>query len=204
MRSEQLAESWRDENEFAPPASPVHRQPADLDRRVMDQLRASNRPLGAHEIARQSRQTGSPLAPNQVYRILDRLLQRGKVRRIELLSAYTPTRDDRAGFAVCKDCRTVTSFEAEDLAGQLEQLCRARGFEPATPILEVSGLCPECRAHRAGALPVRRMRGMAMLFALLSLAGSSAPGGIAGAYPVLIAAEGEKPGRARLFESASA
>jgi hypothetical protein len=45
---------------------------------------------------------------------------------------------------------------------------------------------------------------MAMLFALLSLAGSSAPGGIAGAYPVLIAAEGEKPGRARLFESASA
>lgn len=194
----------REESKFVPRYSLSHRQPADLERRVMEHLRASNHPLGAHEIARRSRQTGSPLAPNQVYRILERLLQRGEVRRIELLSAYTLAQDDKAGFAVCADCRTVTPFEAEYLAGQIEQLCRARGFESAMPIIEVSGLCPECRAHRASAFPIRRMPGMAMLFALLSLAGGSAPGAIARADAVPVADGGEKTGRSRLFESAPA
>ncbi|MBB6425305.1 Fur family transcriptional regulator [Sphingopyxis sp. JAI128] len=202
MRPELLADGWRRETDRASGASLVYRQPADLDRCVMDQLHASNHPLGAYEIARQSRQAGSPLAPNQVYRILDRLLERGEVRRVELLSAYTPAQDDKVGFAVCKNCGSVTSFETEDLAEELDQLCRARGFEPATPILEVSGLCPECRARRAGAPPMRRVRGMAMLFALLSLAGGSALG-IAGTDPP-IAAESEKSGRTRLLEGTPA
>lgn len=133
----------------------AHRAPADLDRLVLEQLRASNRALGAYAIAQRSRRTPSPLAPNQVYRILNRLIERGIVRRVELLSAYICIQPGQTGVAVCRNCRTVAAFEADVLSDPLESFCRARGFAPSKAIIEVSGLCPHCHPRRTGAAPLK-------------------------------------------------
>lgn len=150
MQAEPLIENWRGPNRHRRQDHPlVHRAPADLDRQLLEQLRASNRPLGAYEIARLSRQTPSPLAPNQVYRILDRLIERGAVLRIELLSAYMPAPDVPTGLAVCKDCQTVTAFDAATLPDGLDRFCHAQGFALTKMIIEISGLCLPCQARRA-------------------------------------------------------
>lgn len=159
MRAERLPKSRRGASGQVSVPPMVQRKAADLDRQVVEQLKASNHPLGAYEITRRSHETGSPLAPNQVYRVLDRLIERGEVQRIELLSAYIPANGAEMGFATCKVCRSATSFEAEELARELEQACRSQGFKALTPILEVLGVCPECNAQRAAAPPIRRTRG---------------------------------------------
>ena len=170
----------------------------------MEHLRASNHPLGAYDIARLSRQNGSPLAPNQVYRILDRLIDRGQVWRVELLSAYMPAQEGLGALAVCKECRTATSFDAGNTGSDLVELCHANGFAPAASIIEVSGLCPECSARRGGAAPFKRSHGFAILFALLSLGGGPELAGVGGALtePALAQREAEKNGAVWLADAA--
>ena len=117
------------------------RTPAELETIVLSILRASPRPLGAYVIARQSRSLGVPLAPNQVYRILDRL--RGNVRRIETLNAYCEVAGDSGAIMSCRACgRTATL--AIELDDRLSQVCGAIGFRPGRTIVEIVGLCAAC------------------------------------------------------------
>ena len=105
-------------------------------------LSASPRPLGAYRIARQSRALGVPLAPNQVYRILDRLV--GRVHRVETLNAYFEADGQRGAITICRSCgRTRTLDAAYD--AEIDRLCRAAGFRPNRVIVEVIGLCADCR-----------------------------------------------------------
>ena len=174
MRPDKLNVGWV-HDDTPPAAMRAHRHPGDLERRVMDHLQASNRPLGAYEIARLSRRSGSPLAPNQVYRVLARLAARGDVQRIELLSAYLPTRRECAGFLVCRHCRSVETFDSTAVAQRIDLLCRSEGFAASAAIVELLGLCADCPAPTANNGSPKRSSGMRMLLALLSLAGSVAP-----------------------------
>lgn len=166
-----------------------YRSPEELDQSVMEALGASNRPLGAYEIAAQSRNSGMPLAPNQVYRILDRLIARGDVQRVELLASYLPARGERCGFMVCRSCQAVETFEMEKLADRLAPLCKAHGFAPSASVVEISGLCSECAECQAdtptSANGGRRQPnpGMQTLLALLTAAGAAVLAAPADAAP---------------------
>ena len=105
-------------------------------------LRASPRPLGAYRIARHSRALGVPLAPNQVYRILDRL--GGRVRRVETLNAYFEADGQPGAIMICRSCGSTRML---GIGGEsdVERLCRAAGFRPNRVVVEVMGLCPDCR-----------------------------------------------------------
>ena len=103
---------------------------------------ASPRPLGAYRIARQSRALGVPLAPNQVYRILDRL--GGRVRRIETLNAYFEADGQPGGITICRGCGRTRTLDTK-CETEIDRLCRAAGFRPNRVIVEVMGLCPDCR-----------------------------------------------------------
>lgn len=117
------------------------RTSAELEAIVLSILRASPRPLGAYVIARQSRSLGAPLAPNQVYRILDRL--RGRVRRVETLNAYCEAVDDDAALMSCRACGSTATL-AIDLDDQLLRACDTIGFRPGRTIVEIVGLCAAC------------------------------------------------------------
>lgn len=117
------------------------RTPAELETIVLSILRASPRPLGAYVIARKSRSLGVPLAPNQVYRILDRL--RGRVRRVETLNAYFEDESDAPAVTLCRCCGRVQPLSVE-LGDRVADLGREAGFHPTKVILEVKGRCPDC------------------------------------------------------------
>lgn len=151
----------------------VHRSPEMLDDYVVAMLGAANRPLGAYEIAQKSRQSGSPLAPNQVYRIVDRLMARGTVQRIELLSAYVLTDGERHGFMVCRSCQAVESFAMDDLRDAITPLCESHGFEPETSIVEISGQCRECTDQAPAAQRRKIGGGMQLLLVFLATAGAT-------------------------------
>lgn len=156
----------------------------------MEALDASNRPLGAYEIAARSRKSGMNLAPNQVYRILDRLIARGDVQRVELLASYLPARGKRSGFMVCRSCKAVETFEMEELADALAPLCKTHGFAPSASVVELSGLCTECTGRESDAAAPPREgrphhvgRGMQSLLALLTAAGAAVLSAPAEAMP---------------------
>lgn len=105
-------------------------------------MRASPRPLGAYRIARQSRVFGVPLAPNQVYRILDRL--GGRVHRVETLNAYFEAGGQPGAITICRGCGRTRTLDA-GCEPEVDRLCRAAGFHPNRVIVEVMGLCADCR-----------------------------------------------------------
>ena len=120
------------------------RTSAELETIVLSILRASPRPLGAYVIARKSRALGAPLAPNQVYRILDRL--RGRVRRVETLNAYFEDESNAPAVTLCRCCGRVQPLAVE-LGDRLAYLGREAGFHPTKVILEIEGRCPDCVRH---------------------------------------------------------
>ena len=124
----------------APRGQKTHRSPNALEAFVFELLKSANGPLGAYDIARRSRQAGTPLAPNQVYRILDRLVTKRKAQRIEILSAYMPSDARRMGYAICRDCHAVETYDITALAGLLAPMCEAHHFSPDSAVIEVSGL----------------------------------------------------------------
>lgn len=107
----------------------AHRLPAELDALVITLIKASNRPLTAYDIVRLSRDGGSPLAPIQVYRVLDRLIAAGRLPRIELLSAYLPAWSQPLGFVVCRSCQAVEALPVAYLMGAVLSHCEGTGFK---------------------------------------------------------------------------
>ncbi|MGK6319458.1 superoxide dismutase[Cu-Zn] [Sphingomonas sp. DT-204] len=142
-------------------------------------LEESNQPLTAYEIARQSSDRGSPISPTQVYRILNRLITRGTVQRIELLAAYHASRGEKKGYMICRCCRSVESFPSSAFARAVDRVCRAAGFSASHAIFELSGICAEC-AGRSTAPQARSTRPkeeimafrMKSLLALVATAGA--------------------------------
>lgn len=126
----------------------AHRDSGELEQLVLSILRKDSTPLGAYRIARYSKERGTILAPNQVYRILVRLEAQGKVRRVELLNAYMEATSDHAMLMICRNCKRVTTLHLA-IAHDVQRICRARDFQPHVVIAEIPGCCPGCSARVA-------------------------------------------------------
>lgn len=123
--------------------------PGTLDALVMTLFEESNGPLTAYELVRRSRAHGSPLAPNQAYRVLHRLVSANRLQRIELLSAYVPLRGERLGFIICRSCCALQTFPISRLLSLACGLCENADFRLSSPVFEVSGLCADCAGKGA-------------------------------------------------------
>jgi Fur family zinc uptake transcriptional regulator len=125
-----------------------HRTPASLDRLVEALLEESNGPLSAYDIVRQARDRQAALQPAQAYRVLARLVRRRRALRIELLSAYIlAPRHDRA-VMVCTRCQAIQTFPISALMEEIGRHCSSRGFSTTRAVIEMSGLCEECKTRR--------------------------------------------------------
>ncbi|MBO6785139.1 MAG: transcriptional repressor [Alphaproteobacteria bacterium] len=118
---------------------------------VFDALDAADGPLSAYTILDRLRDEGFR-APLQVYRALDKLVAHGLVHRIESLNAFVSC-DHPAGqshgtvaFAICEDCGNVTEFAEQDVVKRLQDWARDEGFEAGSTVIELRGLCGNCRA----------------------------------------------------------
>jgi Fur family zinc uptake transcriptional regulator len=121
-----------------------------IRRQVLEVLLSSHKPLGAYEIIDRAAQSGSRHAPITVYRALDFLIENGLAHRIESRNAFIGcvhqhADDDLVVFLICEQCGEVGEAPSRQVAESLREATRHAGFSPRTPVIEISGICANCR-----------------------------------------------------------
>ena len=87
---------------------------------VLNLLENSGEPLKAYTILSDTQKKGIK-APTQVYRALDKLIEIGKVHKIESKNSYVAcnisncTAMTSTSFLICEKCEKVTELEKENL-----------------------------------------------------------------------------------------
>ena len=124
-----------------------------LRRRVLELVWQSHRPIGAYEILDNLGEEKQNAAPPTVYRALDFLIEAGLVHRLDSLNAFIgcaePGRRHTGQFLICRECRTVTELGDDEIDALVAEKATARGFTAVRQILEIEGLCNNCR-NRSG------------------------------------------------------
>ena len=121
-----------------------------LRRRVLEALAESHAPLGAYEIVEHLAKAGEPAPPMSVYRALEFLVAERLAHRIESRNAYLACNyghdgDEVVMFLLCERCGTVAEVASRAVGRDLGEAARGVGFETRAPVLELSGLCANCR-----------------------------------------------------------
>ncbi len=120
-------------------------------RLVFDALANADGPLSAYTILDQLRDEGFR-APLQVYRALEKLLEKGIVHRLESLNAFVACADPHcqshgsSAFAICQECGQVSEFADGGVEQGLQRWASDHGFKVAKTTIEIRGLCARCRA----------------------------------------------------------
>ena len=113
-------------------------------------LLSSDVPLSAYElIARLEEEEKRKIAPLTVYRHLDFLMRVGLVHRLESRQAYLacdhPEHSHESQYLLCTSCGRADELESEQLWKVLDKLIDQQGFERVNSVVEVTGLCSECK-----------------------------------------------------------
>lgn len=122
-----------------------------MRRRVLDALLAAGAPVTAYDLA--ERLSGARrVAPVQIYRALDFLIEAGVVHRLATRSAFMACdheheRGETTVFLVCEGCGTVAEVSSAAVGRGIRGASADNGFEPTRPVIEVEGRCAECRAR---------------------------------------------------------
>jgi Fur family zinc uptake transcriptional regulator len=129
------------------------RRPApEQDKMIVEALRGVGRPVSAYELIDELRDKAS-LAPQTVYRSLDRLIAEGQAHRLESLNAFVacrhPSHEGAVVFAICDDCGTVTEFDEAAAIERLSAWARKEKFAVEQMTLELRGRCRACSARAA-------------------------------------------------------
>ncbi len=121
-----------------------------IRKRVLELVWQSHQPLGAYQLLGQLAEEGFNSAPPTIYRALDFLLEHGLVHRIASLNAYigcnNPDHAHHGYFLICRGCGSAEEIEAGTLSGTLRQHAEMSGFSIESETVELSGLCPRCKA----------------------------------------------------------
>lgn len=128
-------------------AASTRRSPGQIEALIIDLLVRSNRPVSAYDLASRSIAAGHPLVPNQVYRSLSRLIEQGRVHKIESLSAYVAKREPFDACLICDTCHAVVLVASPDPLARLLARADRLGFTAVRPVLEAHGHCPDCVAN---------------------------------------------------------
>jgi Fur family zinc uptake transcriptional regulator len=117
---------------------------------VFESLRGFDRPASAYDIAEAvSAREGRRVPANSIYRILDLFVAVNLAQRVESANAYVvnahPACRHDCMFLICDRCGAVTHIDDDKATKALRTAAVAAGFEPVRPIIEMRGLCPDCR-----------------------------------------------------------
>jgi len=129
------------------------RNPEEIEALVMRAILTADAPLSAYDIADSTSRTGSPLVANQVYRMLARLIEQGRVQRIESLNAYLHRDGDADACLICDDCHHVRMIAMPDLRSRMGEVADGTGFAVEQRVIEVHGHCADCLARTSASHP---------------------------------------------------
>jgi len=121
-----------------------------LRSRVLEIIWQSHKPLGAYAILDKLAQEGRSPAPPTVYRALEFLLKYGLVHRIASLNAFTgcrhPGHVGAGQFLICHACGTAAELSSTEISAAIETVASKEDFTADKHTVEITGLCPHCRA----------------------------------------------------------
>ena len=126
-----------------------------LRRRVLEELAESHAPVGAYDIVDRLKKAGDSTPAMSVYRALDFLVGEGLAHRIESRNAFLACNrghdaEEVVVFLLCERCSVVAEVNSGEVGRGLTRAAGAAGFEAHAPILEIKGLCEQCRKAKTG------------------------------------------------------
>ena len=118
---------------------------------VLNLLENSGEPLKAYTILSDTQKKGIK-APTQVYRALDKLIEIGKVHKIESKNAFVACKNSNCtisnatAFSICDGCEKVTEIINTKLSKFLSNFKDDAGKEYQKYNLEFYGICKKCKS----------------------------------------------------------
>ena len=117
---------------------------------VLDLVEKSSEPLKAYSILFNVQKKGLK-APLQVYRALDKLVEIGKIHKIESRNAFVACKNSNCvvsnatAFSICEICEKVTEINNSKLSKYLTNFQDNSGMKYSKYNLEFFGLCKKCK-----------------------------------------------------------
>ena len=117
---------------------------------VFDIINKSSEPLKAYTILSNVQKKGIK-APPQVYRALDKLIEMGKIHKIESKNAFVACQNSSCNvskataFSICESCEEVTEISNSKISKYLSNFEDNTGMTYKKYNLEFFGLCKKCR-----------------------------------------------------------
>ena len=117
---------------------------------IFDLIDKSSEPLKAYTILSSVQKKGIK-APPQVYRALDKLVETGKIHKIESKNAFVACRNSNCdiskttAFSICESCEMVDEINDAKLTKYLTNFSDKKGTKYKRFNLEFFGLCKKCK-----------------------------------------------------------
>ena len=117
---------------------------------VLNLVEKSSQPLKAYSILFNVQKKGLK-APLQVYRALDKLVEIGKIHKIESRNAFVACKNSNCvvsnatAFSICEGCEKVTEINNSKLSKYLSNFEDNSGMKYSKYNLEFFGLCKKCK-----------------------------------------------------------
>ena len=117
---------------------------------IFDLIDRSPEPLKAYTILYNVQKKGIN-APPQVYRALDKLVEIGKIHKIESKNAFVACKNSdceiskATAFSICESCEVVDEISDVKLSKYLSSLNHKKGMKFKRFNLEFFGLCKKCK-----------------------------------------------------------
>ena len=117
---------------------------------ILDLIEKSDQPLKACSILFDVKKMGIN-APLEVYRALDKLVEIGKIHKIESRCAFVACKNSNCqvskatAFSICESCEDVTEVSNLKLSKYLNNFADKSGMKYNKYNLEFFGLCKNCK-----------------------------------------------------------
>ena len=117
---------------------------------VLDIIEKAKGPLKAYSILFNVQKKGIN-APQQIYRALDKLIEAGKIHKIESKNAFVACKNSNCevskatAFSICESCEMVDEISDEKLSKYLSKFNDKKGMKFKRFNLEFFGLCKKCK-----------------------------------------------------------
>ena len=120
---------------------------------IFDIINNSSEPLKAYSILFNVQKKGIK-APLQVYRALDKLVEIGKIHKIESRNAFIACQNSNCqitnatAFSICENCENVSEIINSKLSKYLANFADKSGMKYSKYNLEFFGLCKKCKSKK--------------------------------------------------------
>jgi len=117
---------------------------------VFDIIVKAKEPLKAYSILYNVQKKGIK-APKQIYRALDKLIEIGKIHKIESRNAFVACKNSNCevskatAFSICEKCEQVEEINDKKLSRYLANYSDKTGMKYKKYNLEFFGLCRKCK-----------------------------------------------------------